>query len=683
MTLKSNHTTHLLVFLFFTCIGCNTVSSQMDSIRFLKEKINNYTQSKNVSTQDTVYINLLNNLSYRLRYSELDSMEVLATKALELSTAMDYKKGELEALINFSAFHLYNGNTEKVIQSGQEIIEADEICVFPQIQMKLYNQMGQAYFIRQDYPSTYTHFLRALELGEKYNDEVCKFRMNMNLGTMFNLLEDYDEALSFYSASEESFNKLNDKKMEAMVSSNLGFLYTQKEDFEKAQALLLKSIGIFETQKVMEWLAYSYTTYGLLNLKMQNFEQALLNYRKAMDIHISLNDIKGRADINFGLGMANLGLENIKIAEQFILESLSLYKSFNLNTGLEKCYRALYEIKKKQELTEEALNYLELTEKLVNDISKEKNKRNLNMLNAKLNFEKEKQNLQFANELTIDKQKKYVQGSLLALLILAVFALLILRANAREKRLNKNLEFQAITLNENQKKLEETNNNQDRLFSIVGHDLKSPIISLKSLLDLYIDDPDGKDYFEKFAPQLREDLEQLKLTMDNLLHWGKTQMKAYSIQPETIAVKRELDSILQLFRKEIEKKSLTVDYLSIKECAVLADLDQFNVIFRNIISNAIKFTPEHGKITVSSKKKDSNILIIISDTGVGMSKEIVNNLFIKTEHFTTFGTNMEKGTGLGLRLAKEMAEMNNGDIYVNSQPGQGTDFIVELPIATS
>jgi signal transduction histidine kinase len=305
------------------------------------------------------------------------------------------------------------------------------------------------------------------------------------------------------------------------------------------------------------------------------------------------------------------------------------------------------------------------------------------MLNAKLNFEKEKQNLQFANELTISKQKKYVQGSLLALLILAVFALLILRANAREKRLNKNLEIQAITLNENQKKLEETNNNQDRLFSIVGHDLKSPIISLKSLLDLYIDDPDGKDYFEKFAPQLREDLEQLKFTMDNLLHWGKTQMKAYSIQPETIAVKRELDSILQLFRKEIEKKSLTVDYLSIKECLVLADLDQFNVIFRNIISNAIKFTPEHGKITVSSKKKDSNILIIISDTGVGMSKEMVNNLFKKTEHFTTYGTNMEKGTGLGLRLAKEMAEMNNGDIYVNSQPGQGTDFIVELPMAPS
>jgi signal transduction histidine kinase len=416
---------------------------------------------------------------------------------------------------------------------------------------------------------------------------------------------------------------------------------------------------------------------------MNNYEQALVNYEKAIDIHSSLNDIKGRADINLGLGIANLGSGNIEIAEQFILQSLSLYKSFDLNTGLEKCYRALYEIKKKQELPAEALKYLEITEKLVNDISKEKNRRNLNMLNAKMNFEKEKEELIIANDLTISKQKKYIQWSLVALSILSIFAVLILRANAREKRLIKNLETQAIALNENHKSLQNINNNQDRLFSIVGHDLRSPIISLKGLLDLYLEDPNGKDYFEKFAPQLREDLEQLQFTMDNLLHWGKTQMQGYSIHMERIDVKKELESILQLFRKEIENKSLVLNNLMIKEYYVFADLDQFNVILRNLISNAIKFTPEHGKISVSSKKQKSNVLIIISDTGVGMTEETIKKIFINTEHFTTFGTNMEKGTGLGLRLAKQMAGMNNGDIYVKSQLGKGTEFIIELPIATS
>ena len=682
MIFKIKHRIPPLVILFF-CFYVNAVYAQIDSVKLLKEKINNYSQIKGVSKQDTVYINLLNDLSYRLRYSELDSMELLATQALELSTTVNYKKGELEALTNFSALHLYNGNTEKVLEYGEEVLGAKEISEFPQMQMKIYNQMGQAYFIRQDYPLAYTFFLRALELGEKHNDEAYKFKMNMNLGTMFNLLEDYDEALLFYSASEESLGKLNDDKMEAMVSSNLGFLYTQQGDVEKARVLLLKSIGIFKSQKVMEWLAYSYTTFGQLNLKMNKYKEALANYHKALDIHASLNDIKGRADIHYGLGKANFGLGNIQISEEFILQSLSLYKTFDLNTGLERCYRTLYEIKKKQDLTIEALKYLELTEKLANDISKEKNRRNLNMLNAKLNFEKERENLKTANELTINKQKKYVQWALIALAILGVFAVLILRANTREKRLNKNLEIQALVLNENQKKLQNINTNQDRLFSIVGHDLRSPIITLKSLLDLYLEDPDGKDYFEKFAPKLREDLEQLQFTMDNLLHWGKTQMKGYSAKVEKITVSKELDKILQFFRKEIEKKSLTVENLMTENFYVLADLDQFNVIFRNLISNAIKFTPKKGKITISSKKQDSNLFIKISDTGVGMSSEIVEKLFKNTEHFTTFGTNLEKGTGLGLRLAKEMALINNGDIHVTSQPGVGTDFSVELPIASS
>lgn len=110
------------------------------------------------------------------------------------------------------------------------------------------------------------------------------------------------------------------------------------------------------------------------------------------------------------------------------------------------------------------------------------------------------------------------------------------------------------------------------------------------MLNLYLEDPEGKDYFEKFAPKL-DDLEQVQFTLDNLLHWGKTQMKGSTIQLEKIAIKKEFEIILNFFRKEIEKKSIPIDNQFIEEQCVSADLNHFKVIFRNLISNASKFTP--------------------------------------------------------------------------------------------
>ena len=679
MLINPRFKNHLLVFTII-CIYFNTALAQVDSVDFFKEKIKEFSQSNDYLKNSKTHVDLLNNLSYQLRYTGQDSVEILAKQALEISRLLNYKKGELEALSNFSNFHLYRGNTDKVIQYGQEVIDNIELKKFPKIEMKIYNQLGQAYFIKQDYPLTYTYFLHALELGEKKNDGYYIFNMNMNLGTMFNLLEDYNEALLFYSDALKYSEKLNDENMNAMVSSNLGYLYIQTGELKKAKSLLLKSINYFKNQKNKRWLAFAYTTLGQLNLKSNDFEEAEINYQKALTIHNSGNDIKNKADAYYGLTRANLGLKKIDKAEEYAYESLDLYKSFKLNTGLEKIYRALYEINKDKKQISKALEYLELTEKLANDISKEKNRRNLSMVNAKLNFEKEKDTLNAKNDLKIALQKKYINWSIGALAVLFIIVLVTLNINKREKLLNKKLENQAIILNENQNTLSEINSNQDRLFSIVGHDLRAPIVSLKELLILYLEDPKGKEYFEKFAPQLKDDLEQVQFTMDNLLHWGKTQMKGNIVNVERIAVKEELETILRFFRNGINKKSILINNEIKENHYTYADLDQFKVIFRNLISNAIKFTPNNGKITVSTKIKNSRLIIQISDNGVGMSDIALQNLFNETDHFSTYGTNDEKGTGLGLRLVKEMVVMNNGEIMVNSTPNKGSDFIVELPL---
>ena len=133
-------------------------------------------------------------------------------------------------------------------------------------------------------------------------------------------------------------------------------------------------------------------------------------------------------------------------------------------------------------------------------------------------------------------------------------------------------------------------------------------------------------------------------------------------------------------RNEIKKKSIVVNNQVAANHSVFADLQQFNIIFRNLINNAIKFTPNNGMITISTKIKNKNLVIEVSDTGVGMTATDVQKLFSSSENFSSYGTNSEKGTGLGLRLVKAMVIKNNGEIMVKSEPNKGSQFIVELPI---
>eukprot|EP01093_Parvamoeba_rugata_P019153 TRINITY_DN842_c0_g1_i3.p1 TRINITY_DN842_c0_g1~~TRINITY_DN842_c0_g1_i3.p1 ORF type:complete len:683 (+),score=140.46 TRINITY_DN842_c0_g1_i3:445-2493(+) len=675
----SNYKHNFLLFAFI-CTSFFSAFAQKDSIDFYHEKISRLTHSLNFSENTPEYIDNLNQLSYYQRLIEQDSMLVNSERALALSKKNKYIQGELEALANLATLYLYTGQTDKSIEFSLETIKNPELSSFPKTEMKIYNILGQGYYFKNDYPSTYTQFLHTLAIAEKNSDQFHLFRMNMNLGTIFSRLEDNEEALKYYAVAFKHVKNLKDPTKEAMMLSNMAFLNIELGNLNQAKIELDETLALLEKNKQTTWLAWTYSTLGLYYLTLNDFDNALVNYQKSLDMHDEFNDVKAKADIKYGLGRSYLGLNNLVKAEANINESVMLYASSDYDTGLEKAYRTLYEISKSKDDVAESLKYLELTEKLSNDNFKKKNRRNLTMLNAKLNFEKETENLKAQNELAINQQRKYVKWALAALFTSLVIVFLILNANKREKLLNKKLANQAKILNKNQEALTQINSNQDRLFSIVGHDLRGPIISLNEILTLYLEDPEGKDYFEKFAPQLKEDLEQVQFTMDNLLHWGKTQMQGNTINVRSISVRNELDVILQLYRNEINKKAITINNQVAVNHSVFADLQQFNVIFRNLINNAIKFTPNEGMITIKTKIKDKNLVIQVSDTGVGMTESDVQKLFSDTENFSNYGTNLEKGTGLGLRLVKAMVIKNSGEIIVKSEPNKGSQFIVQLPV---
>ncbi len=207
-------------------------------------------------------------------------------------------------------------------------------------------------------------------------------------------------------------------------------------------------------------------------------------------------------------------------------------------------------------------------------------------------------------------------------------------------------------LSKKQEELNMINTNQGKLFSIVGHDLRDPIVSLKNLLGASLEKNNESNHFYTYGPKLKKDVDHIHFTLDNLLNWGLSQMKGNRTNQENILVQEHLQEIIQYFTEDLDKKNISL-ILAIPDMLKLrVDSNHFTVIFKNLISNALKFTPHNGSIFIDSNTTGKEIIITVKDTGIGMTKDIKAKIFDNKEHFTTMGTHKERGSGLGLSLCQ-------------------------------
>lgn len=222
---------------------------------------------------------------------------------------------------------------------------------------------------------------------------------------------------------------------------------------------------------------------------------------------------------------------------------------------------------------------------------------------------------------------------------------------------------------------------RDRLYSILAHDIRSPLTSISMLLDgiaeKYID-TSGPN-FDRLIREISINTKDTLILIQNILEWTKTQSKAIIVTPENINIHGLVEREVNNLSLNIEEKHIMFSKLLPEHLFVYADEITVSNIFRNIISNAIKFTPNYGKIEVTYKETLSYVDIIFKDNGVGMSPYIIEKIFTKDEHFTSKGTNNEKGTGLGLYMVKDFVKINNGKIKVESELDNGTTFTISLP----
>ena len=228
-----------------------------------------------------------------------------------------------------------------------------------------------------------------------------------------------------------------------------------------------------------------------------------------------------------------------------------------------------------------------------------------------------------------------------------------------------------------------SNRLKSRMFSIIGHDLRSPLGSLKLSLDFInrgLIDPKKDDFKDTVFKLLKSTDEALNL-LENLLGWAKSQSGALIVTPEEVEAKGAVESIARLLKLNLENKNINLSIEIPEDMRAMADLHMFNAIVRNLVSNATKFTPSGGSITISGETGEDMLRIKVTDTGVGIPPENLDKIFNPNVQTTTEGTDNEGGSGLGLLLCQDFVQKNKGEIGVESTVGEGTTFVFTLPKA--
>ena len=240
-------------------------------------------------------------------------------------------------------------------------------------------------------------------------------------------------------------------------------------------------------------------------------------------------------------------------------------------------------------------------------------------------------------------------------------------------------------LEENEQRLKESNITKDKFFSIIAHDLKSPFTSIAGLSDLLVSEAqNGRsiENIENTAKIIQKSSHHAMNLITNLLEWSRSQSGRMTFNPDYFDVTSVIQEELSAFESIARQKQIRINNTIISKTVVYADKYMISSIFRNLISNALKFTNSNGQISISSRLNEVEIFFSVSDTGVGIDTEDLPKLFVIDQNHSTNGTDNEQGTGLGLILCKEFTEKHQGHIWARSEKNKGSEFCFSLPVNT-
>jgi two-component system sensor histidine kinase/response regulator len=257
----------------------------------------------------------------------------------------------------------------------------------------------------------------------------------------------------------------------------------------------------------------------------------------------------------------------------------------------------------------------------------------------------------------------------------------ILATNKALQEKNEKIEKQKAEIEQKAAELDELNSLKNKLFSVISHDMKTPMYALRNLFrSMQQLGMSGRE-IKAIIPDVVSDLNYTTGLMENLLHWAKSQMNSANISPGELSMEEIADEVIHVHHLQASTKNISITRESDDSMNVFADKDMLTLVLRNLLSNAIKYTPEKGSIIIRLKNEAPLCRVSVVDNGIGMDMESLSRIQ-ENNYYSTNGTAKESGTGLGLMLCKDFLVKNGSKLSIQSEPGKGSVFSFTLPLAT-
>lgn len=659
----------------------------------------NKAHSQSALRKDSTIKDMLDELR-QLKESNLHKAFEFSKQIEQRAAKTSYQQGVWEARIERGIIYDALGNADSSISMVNQVLKETRDLHDRLSEIKAH--LGLARIYQHDFklqPGV-DQLIQAEKLLESKDPLDLRFDILNLRGNIHRSMKDFGSALKYYKIIEDRYFKQLSSKQKFFVLMNQGNVFADQKAYDKTEELFKKAYEEIKKVDSPDNLALITYNLGALFYRLQRYEEAQEYITQALDTNNKIGDRTKIERCYRVLGAICYDRKEYAQAEKYYRTALDIALSIKNANAIMGDYKSLYltywdrgyHTNNIKDL-DKALNYYEKYDKIKDSLYQIET--TAKVLELEKQYESEKKNNQIAllekeNQHQMDQilmertRRNYMILSIILVSILlgvfVYFAYYYKRINRLLKVQRKNILMQKNQIYEQNTQLQKLINTQNRLFRIIAHDLRSPLVSLfniSNLIEYHIED---KEYeaLEKTAIKMNQKITKILGLTDNLLIWAHSQSKSSEVSLMPISSMEIVKECLEIYRPIAADKNIKIDYSEPKDLMVWADSNMLRTVFRNLINNAIKFTHPNGNIKIWQESSNGFVRFTVKDSGVGIDKDKLETLFEISHEKISADTSGEKSSGLGLSICREFVQAMKGRIWVESQVGAGSRFTFEL-----
>lgn len=612
-------------------------------------------QAQDDLQRDTSRVNLLNRLATSMRETDHDAALKYADEALDIANELEYYKGKASALGN----------------------------------------IGWIYYRKADYVKALQLSIESMKISEQIGDKAEMARAMNSIASVSYEQKQYNTALNEFRHALSLAYQANEAKVIGRTLNNIAYLLLSTHaEVDSAEVYARRGVTYAEQIKDSYLTAFGLRTLGDVMVKKGKIDEALIMYKKSIALSEAGLNNSMKAAANHRVAKAYLLTGNLAKAEEILLKNAVEAKQHGYLEELERTYKLLAEIYHKDGRDQEAYQLLHQYTVIHDTVFNQANSRQIALLQNQFDLDMKEAQIELLTKETdlkqqeISKQRIQLYATILGCSCVLLLVVVMLYSYQKVKRANKELKGQKeelarrnLDIHDKSLELSSLVHTKDKLFSIIGHDFRSPLHSLKGMLDLISNKTMSQDEFERYSGEVKKKIDVVYDNLDNILNWSVSQLQGIKARPVPVSPGSLVSEVFDLHSEIARVKKVYLNNDVDESMEVFADKDQIRLVIRNLVSNALKFTPAGGYVRIWGQTRAQKATIYVQDSGVGIAPADLGRLFVKETLWSVNGTNNEKGLGLGLLLCKEFIENNNGALEVRSEPGVGSTVSFSLPLA--